>query len=415
MLLYCWLCPNRRRGIVLTGAAAHLLTGGLWIASSVAVTAPRPLQDLLGALRALPYELALAYVCYLVVRSVGKNHPLTERLLATGVYVLPCLPLVLGATTAIYFPQPAIDSTTPGTIALIVPRIRNLVEVVYLVLITSVFARETLRPSTSLLRVQNGSLTFAGISLLTAISTNFPITAARIAVQDGQVLSRYLVEFHRLQLGAMGVCGVGFLAGILLYYSAEEREAMLRRCRAWIRYRYEIEAAAYEIFGSGLGNSRSGTRAAAYYYRAAAMLCLEHRQREQGRLTIVLVALMLDPRYDKLVSELESAQHHLLRSPEFGNLTLSRIGGHIRYDIRDDDLYKALEPARRLAGTNLPQQSSGHTAPQWLQLAAIFSADAGFLAGPVRQRTLNGDGPHGTVHVASCYKAAKRIEDDVAS
>ena len=420
MLVYRRLRPDRRGRVVLTGAAAQLLTGALWISSGVAADAPQPVQDLLGALRALPYELALTYVCYLVVRSVGKNHPRTERLLATGVYVLPCLPLVLGVVAALYFPQPAIDSTTPGTVALFVPRIRNLVEVGYLTLITSVFVRETFRNSTPLLRAQNGALSLAGTFLLVAIATNFPITAVRIMIPNRQDLTHALGELHGIQLGSMVLFGVGLMVGIMLYYSAEEREELLQRCRAWIRHRHEIEAAAYDLFGSGLGYSRSGARAAAYYHRAAATLGLGHRRREQGRLTIVLLALMLDPRYENLVSEVEDAQHQLLGSPEFAALSMSRLGGRIQYDIRDDDLYMVLGPARRLAeAARNPDRSAnptpGRLVPEWLQLAAAFSADIGFLPHPARETILQGHGPYASTRVVSCYQAAKRTEAGLPS
>lgn len=416
MLLYGWLRPDRRRRVVLIGATAHLLTGALWIASGVALDVSQRLQDLLGALRALPYELALAYVCYLMVRSVGKNHPLTERLLKTGIYVLPCLPLVLGVTTAIYFPQPAIEATTRGTVELLVPRTRNVVEIVYLVLITSVFVRETSRNSTVLLRVQNGSLTCAGIFLIAAIATNLPITAARILIPGVEVLSRVLTEFHRIQLASMALCGAGFLVGIVCYYSTEEREAMLQSCRAWIRLRHEIETAAYDVFGTGLGTSRSGARAAAYYYRSAAALGLDQRQREQGRLTIVLLALMLDARYKNLVSELDAAQHHLLGSPEFAALSLSRLGGRIRYDIRDDDLYKAVKPALRLAGETAPPTKPVLDPPDpiWQQLAAVFAADAGFLPRRTRAIILSGNSIHATAHVLTHHQDAKRVEKGLA-
>jgi drug/metabolite transporter superfamily protein YnfA len=417
MLLYVWLRPNYRRGPVLVGAAAHLLGGLFWVLSVVAVDAPGRVQVLLGALRALPYEFALAYVCYLVVRSVGKNHPRTARVLATGPYALPCLPFLTGAVCVVFFPQQAIDYVTPGTAELLVPRARNLVEAGYLVLITTVFLRETLRRSTRLLRTQNACLTVAGLSLLAAILANLGIAAARVLISDRGDLARFLGAAHAVQLAAMSLAGVGFLVGIVLYHSAEEREALLERCRDWIKHRYEIEAAAYNVFGAGLCNSESGARVAGYFYRAAAMLGIPRQQQEQGRLTVALLALMLDPRYRGLVSEVRAAQRELLGAPEFDGFSLARLGGRVRYDIRDDALYNALEPAQSLARANPPKNPDPGRLPLpcWVQLAAVLAADAGFLPEPARSNILGGHTDHATAHVLHAYRDAKHIEDRMAS
>ena len=414
MLLYVRLRPDRRRGPVLVGAAAHLLGGVFWVLSGVGADAPGRVQVLLGALRALPYEFALAYVCYLVVRSVGKNHPRTERILATGPYVLPCLPVVTGLVCAVFFPQPAIDYVTPGTAELLVPRLRNLIEASYLVLLTTVFLRESLRTSTRLLRVQNASLGIVGLSLLTAIFANLVIATARVLLSNQGALTQFLHPWHDVQLGAMTVAGVGFLVGIGLYYSAEERESLLERCRDWIRHRYEIEAAAYTVFGPGLGASVSGAKTAAYFYRAAAMLGIPTREQEQGRLTVVLLALMTDPRYQTLVSQAQAAQRELLDAPESAGLYLGRLGDGIAYDIRDDDLYNTLEPARTLAGANPgPRLETDCFPPVWIQLAAVLAADAHFLPEPLRGMILSGRSQHAAPHVLDTYLTAKRIENHV--
>lgn len=415
MLLYVRLRPDYRRYPVLFGALANLSGGLFWVLSGVAVETPGRVQVLFGALRALPYEFALAYVCYLVARSIGKNHPRTERVLATGPYVLPLLPFVIGTVCAIFFPQPAIDSVAPGTAELLVPRLRNFVEIGYLMLITSVFFRASLRRSTPTLRIQNVSLTVVGLSFLTALAANLIIAAGRVLAPDRAALNPLLDLWHTVQLAAMTLAGCGFLIGIAFYYSAEEREALLERCRDWIRHRHEIEAAAYFVFGAGLGASASGAKTAAYFYRSAAMLGITHRQQEQGRLTVALLALMIDPRYQELVTKVQAAQSELLDNPDSAGLYLGHLGDRIHYDIRDDALYNALEPALTLAelADTSSRTQADHLPPVWVQLAAVLAADARFLPEPTRSIILNGRSQHATVRVLDTYLAAKDIENCV--
>lgn len=415
MLLYVRLRPDYRRYPVLFGALANLSGGLFWVLSGAAVETPGRVQVLFGALRALPYEFALAYVCYLVVRSIGKNHPRTERVLATGPYVLPLLPFLIGTVCAIFFPQPAIDSVVPGTAELLVPRLRNFVEIGYLMLITSVFFRASLRRSTPILRIQNASLTVVGMSFLTALAANLIIAAARVLAPDRAALNPLLDLWHTVQLAAMTLAGCGFLIGIAFYYSAEEREALLERCRDWIRHRHEIEAAAYSVFGTGLGASASGAKTAAYFYRSAAMLGILPRQQEQGRLTIALLALMLDPGYQELVTKVQAAQRELLDNPESASLYLGHLGDGIHYDIRDDALYNALEPARtlsELANTRSCSQPD-HLPPVWIQLAAALAADARFLPEPAQRMILSGRSQHASPRVLDTYLSAKDIENRV--
>jgi hypothetical protein len=259
-------------------------------------------------------------------------------------------------------------------------------------------------------------LTVAGLSLLAAILANLGIAAARVLASDRGDLARFLGAAHAIQLAAISVAGVGFLVGIVLYHSAEEREALLARCRDWIKHRYEIEAAAYNVFGTGLGDSAAGARAAGYFYRAAALLGIPHRQQEQGRLTVILLALMLDPGYRGLVSEVQAAQQDLLDAPEFSGFSLVRLGGRVRYHIRDDDLYNALDAAKRLGHAGPVHKTDlDFPPPDWVQLAATLAADAGFLPEPTRGSILSGRSQYATPRVLATYRDAKRIENNMAS
>lgn len=418
MLLYAVRRPEHRGVPVTIGASAYMLGGILWLSSGLVVTAPGRLQVLLGGLRSLPWDVALAYVCYLVARSVGKNHPRTEHVLATGTYVLPGLPLVTGVMCAVYFPQPIVDFTSAGTAELLVPRIRNVIEVGYLFLITTVFLRETFRRSTLHLTAQNASLTLAGVSLSAVMFLNVGTAFVRMIIDNYDVLVTSLATIRDLQLASVALTSLFLLVGIALYDPVEERERLLGRCRDWIKHRHDIEAISYIVFGMGLGNSQSGTRVSAYYYRAADKLGIPHREREQGRLTIVLLALMLDPEYQDKVAEVRKAQQELLAVPEVGTFSLTLPNAGIGYSIRDDALFPALEHAMRLNHSNtIDAPNSRHSAPispTWVQLAAVLASDARFLPAPLRDRILSGHSEHSGPRVLAAYHTAKRIENSVA-
>lgn len=418
MLLYAILRPEHRGVPIMFGAIAYILGGLFWLSSGIAIEAPGRVQVLLGGLRALPWDVALAYICYLIVRSVGKNYPRTERILTTGIYVLPCLPLLIGVVCAVYFPQPAIDFTTTGTAEVLVPRIRNVIEIGYLILITTVFWREAFQRSTLRLMAQNAFLTMAGLSLLAAMFLNITISAARVMIDGSDDLVAFLATTRDLQLSSLVLAGLLLLVGIVLYDSVEDRERLLSRCRDWIKHRHDIEATSHIIFGKGLGNSHSGARVSGYYYRAAKELHISHREREQGRLTIVLLALMLDPEYQDKVEEVRKAQRELLEAPEISPFSLTLPDDGIHYNIQDDDLFHSLGYAMTLhnypaaSETDLSYLSSiYHTG---IQLAAVLAADAKFLPEPLRTIVLNGHSNHTTRQVLDVYYRAKRDENSIA-
>ena len=354
MLLYAFLRPERRGVPIMFGAIAYILGGLFWLSSGVAIEAPGRVQVLLGGLRALPWDIALAYICYLICRSVGKNYPRTERILATGIYVLPCLPLLIGIVCAVYFPQPAIDFTIAGTAEVLVPRTRNVIEIGYLILITIVFWRETFQRATLRLMAQNAFLALAGLSLLSAMFLNIAISVARVMIDSSDGLVDFLATTRDLQLASLVLAGLLLFSGIVLYDSVEDRERLLLRCRDWIEYRHDIEAASHLIFGKGLGNSHSGARVSGYYYRAAEELCISNREREQGRLTIVLLALMLDPEYQDKVEEVRKT---------IGDAGLSRHASSSRRHEVPGDPARSPRSRAYAGGGLIADEGEKHRAP----------------------------------------------------
>lgn len=164
MLAYAKARPAHRGGPVRFGGLCNLAGGALWIASAGADATPERVQVLLSSLRALSFDAAIAYLCFLITRSVGKKHPRIESTISTGIYVMPLMPIAQGIVCAIFFPQPALDTYAPGTAELLVPRVRSLAEAFYLSLITFVFLTEALSQPHRRLLVNNAGMLVMGVT-----------------------------------------------------------------------------------------------------------------------------------------------------------------------------------------------------------------------------------------------------------
>jgi hypothetical protein len=368
------------------------------------------LQVLLSSLRALPFDAAVAYLCFLITRSVGKKHPRIESAISTGICVMPLMPFAQGIVCAIFFPQPALNTYAPGTAELLVPRVRSLAEAFYLSLITFVFLTEALSQPHRRLRAQNLLLSFAGLSLMVPIFCNF-FTSGLRAFYTGPNLEVLLGRAHVVLLVSALLASVFYLSGVVLYHSAEEREALLARYRTWVRLRYDLEVAFEGYFRTLLGESGGGKKLNSYLRCASGRLGLSDRQQEQAWLTVGLLALMrVSGRRARLISELLEAQRQVLRERALADRSLARIGGDLRYDIRDDPLHLALSAALLIAQDD-PSASpyDDHGAPaDWVQLAAAAAADVGFLP-PVKSSLILGTATSlATARVVQAYYPATR-------
>jgi hypothetical protein len=382
----------------------------LWIASAGADAAPERLQVLLSSFRVLSFDAAIAYLCFLITRSVGKKHPRIESAISTGVYVMPLMPFAQGIVCAIFFPQPALDTYAPGTAELLVPRVRSLAEAFYLSLLTLVFLTEALSQPNRRLRAQNLLLSFAGLSLMIPIFCNF-FTSGLRAFYAGPYLDVLLGRAHAVLLVSALLASVFYLSGVVLYHSAEEREALLARYRNWVRLRYDLEVAFEGYFRTLLGESGGGKKLTAYLQRASDHLGLSDRQQEQAWLTVGLLALIrVSGRRARLISELLDAQRQVLHDRALADRSLARIGGGLRYDIRDDPLHLALSAALLIAhdGHPEPPRENRGTRADWVQLAAAVAADVGFLPPPKSRQILGNASSLATPRVVQAYRAATR-------
>ena len=401
---------DARPEILRAGALLNLVGGLCWSFSAYFSSegGSEALQTIVYNVRAIPFDVAIAYIAWLLARSIGNNRPRANALLRNAWILVGCCWL-FGFVVGFFTPAPALEEFGPTPPAFLLLKVRNLAEWLVLLLVLVVFAGELIKRETSsrTVRLQNAAMTFAAVCFL-ALASNFIFGSVLRVVSLPPAQKSSMIDLHLYaETLLLGVGGLAYMVGLFLYHSHEERERMLDLFRGWIGLRHDIETRFDRTYSNGL---ESGD-ATGYFYRASASLGLSGPETRRALDLVKLLSALATEPDDALLSRLAEVHGRLERNSDFASRVFVQIGGRVLYDIRYDSLYSASRPAIDLVlhrTTSFLRRSE-----EWTQLAALLAADAGILPPPVADSVI--DAKLSPVHpnVRTAYKLAKAAERTV--
>lgn len=398
---------DARPEILRAGALLNLLGAACWgfAAHFSSEDASNALQSVVYNVRAIPFDAAIAYIAWLLARSIANNRPRAADLLRNAWLVIGVCWL-FGFVVGLFLPVPALEEFGPTPPEFLLLKVRNFAEWAVLLLVLVVFAGELLKPETPprMVRLQNGAMTFAAVCFL-ALASNFIYGSILRVLSLSPAAKSSMIDLHLYaETLLLAVGGVAYMAGLFLYHSHEERERLLDLFGEWIKLRHDIETRFDLAYSNGLGR----TDATGYFYRASMDLGLTGDQRQKALDLVKLLSVLKTEPDDTLLGRLTDVHERLRRNSGLASRVFVQIDGRVLYDIRHDPLFSAAGPAIHLfrVRTTLFLWRS----EEWTQLAALLSADAGFLPQPVADRILEENMPAVRRRVLSAYRRAKTAE-----
>ncbi len=398
---------DARPEILRAGALLNLLGAACWgfAAYFSSEDASNALQSVVYNVRAIPFDAAIAYIAWLLARSIANNQPRAADLLRNA-WLLIGACWLFGFVVGLFLPVPALEEFGPTPPEFLLLKVRNGAEWVVLLLVLVVFAGELLKRETPsrTVRLQNGAMTFAAVCFL-ALASNFIYGSVLRVLSLSPAEKSSMIDLHLYaETLLLGVGGVAYMAGLFLYHSHEERERLLDLFREWIKLRHDIETRFDLAYSNGL---ECGD-ATGYFYRACTYLELTSEQRQKALDLVKLLSILRTEPDDTLLGRLSDVHERLRRNSGLASRVFVQIDGRVLYDIRHDPLFSAAAPAIslfRLRTTLFLRRSE-----DWTQLAALLAADAGFLPAPVAHRLLREHPPPIKRNVLSAYECAKTAE-----
>jgi hypothetical protein len=395
IILYSLWRTDARREILRVGALLNLVGAACWGLPGLLVgpEAPERLQGIAYNLKAVPFDAATAYVCLLLAESLAKKHPRLEAVLRSSWWVL-ALFMLYSMLFAVLRPLPALEEFERAPASFLLFKARNLPEIFYVTLAGAVFFLETfrsgVRPRT--LRLQNACFSLASIffflllagAIFASVVRVLPLPPERV---EGLIALHLAQERLLLVLG-----GLSYTAGLFLYHSGEEQQRLLGRFLRWIRYRRNLEIDFDFYYGDRFGQKLVARRLQA----AARRRRLPPTEADAAQNVLKLAGLLyVREDRDLLVRNLHDFQAELLKDTDLASRIFVRIEGNVRYDVRDDALFRAIDPALELADARTEPDLLDR--PEWVQLAALATDDAGLLPAPKKGTFLRGRTIRGSV------------------
>jgi hypothetical protein len=257
------------------------------------------------------------------------------------------------------------------------------------------------------IRLQNLSF-FLGSAFLDVIGLQAIANACLRVFADRQTRHFLIPVLLKSELVLTVLFVSCFVAGIVLYYSKNEKDKTMERFARWRRHR--------EVFDHALWSRgpRGRSLSTAILARVAVSAGELRRRSEEERYglphtftaddhrkasdTVRLWILFnskdrlpdgVSPR--SLLFSLIRFHNHLLKNPRTANISWRIVGddthpSHL-YSLRSDPIHEALSKVSKLV---FDAHSSPNllVEPQWLQLAAVAAADAGLLGSEWEHRDL---------------------------
>lgn len=376
-----------------TAIAVVSFLGALCFAISGVFYSPEQsdrLQGILYTVRAIPYDVGLIALSWFMIQSIGKKYPRSELLLSTapGVFLV-CW--VSAFAVAIAHPMPALEEYSNFSLHFLLLKARNIPELIYPMLSGFVFLRELSQKELPgrILRLQNASFLIASLGFTGLVSVAMYVNVLKVLVESSAERAGQIGFSLLLESVFLAVAAAGWIGGAILDYSEDEREQHVQEIDEWIRLRHEIETgfdAAFGerlVLGRGLGNDTATAR----YYQACEHLggpsyeSLSAHDQEKGEKLFMLLGLLSVERDSaRLAYRLWFAQDRLRNHSEFASALFVKMDASFRYDIRNDALFEAIEPALTLYAAGRDDLIHLRNYPYWVQLSALLAMDVGFLS-----------------------------------
>lgn len=370
-------------------------------------------QTLIYNLCALPFIIAVAYIVRVLASNQAKKWPALEATCRAGPYLL-IASWLLTVVYGLYEPAPLLNrsGSMPEQLALL--ESGNVLEAFFLATSAVVFAKEALRrhvvPSPAL-RIQHAVLCVGSVCFSVLVLNLFTAALAEARLLpvgwNGFVASLH----HPVLLTTLIVGGLAYSAGLFLYESAQENNRIALHLRKWIRHRHDLELDFDAAGGNKVGNALTDA-----YFRKAALddtLQMCPRERDSAAYVVKLLRHIHRSPHARApeIAALARLQSDLTRVTDVASRLFVKVEGNVQYDIRQDTLYAATTPALVLAQTKAKPSLLGQ--PDWVQLAAVTAADAGYL--PEHKARLILDPASSSVRrtVLEAYTFAKLTEEEI--
>lgn len=381
MVVYHRRRPGIRPNVMRMGFAISLLGAATLLAIALFFSPsqqPAWAQSLTNAFRILPFLAVLAYICRLTGTNQGTKSPILGAFCRSAPLVLSIAWLSLVVLSLVY-PSTYIGDSPAKMSHFWVYKLLNSVEFSYLVTSAVIFGREAIRrreiPSPKL-RIQHSALFFG--SFAAAVGVIAAAIAAAMQAYPGTPISETPMPAFAIpvQLVSISIAAVFYLIGLFIHHSNEENRRIHARLRKWIMYRHDLEV-EFDSVGNIAGN-----RFTDRYFRKASddeTIKLSPAEKENAAYTVKLLGhLSRSPNARTArITHLRRLHSELASVANVASRLLVRVEGNISYDLRQDSLYAAMIPALILAqekaSTNLLAEKD------WVQLAAVTAADAGYL------------------------------------
>lgn len=377
--------PNLLRAIILIVFAGFLLRFAVTV--SIATTSlPAWAQTLAHDLQMVPGNTIAAWICWVAGKSQGAKHPYLGPFCRSAPYVFVASWASLTAFTLV-FPSTYIDESPASTSHFWALKVYSAMIVAYLVAGAAIFGKEALRQreSPSLARrVQNAFLFLGCCSAISNVAVIVTISVLQNSSDSSVFAASYLPLAQQMTVLTLIAAGVFYMGGLLLYQSNEENERIHARLRKWVAFRHDLEVEFDEAWNV-VGNKFTDR----YFHKAArdpSVRLSKHDKEKAASLVKLLGYLSHSPRARApRVNHLSRLQSQLAFTTDLASRLIVKAEGDITYDLKQDSLYAATKPALFMAQEKTRPSLLGEQ--DWVQLAAVAAADAGYLspekAGPI--------------------------------
>ncbi len=403
--------PNLLRAIIL------IIFLGLLLRSAVAVSITTTglsawAQTLAHALQMVPGNAIAAWICWVMGKSQGPKHPYLGPFCRSAPYVFVASWASLTAFT-LAFPSTYVDETPAGTSHFWALKVYSAMIVVYLAASAAICGKEALRrredPAPAR-RVQNAFLFLgccAAISHVVVIAT---VSVLQSNSDSSIFTAAYLPLAQKMTVLTLIAAGVLYMGGLLLYQSNKENERIHARLRKWVAYRHDLEV-EFDESGNAVGNKFTDR----YFHKAArdsSVRLSEHDKEKAASLVKLLGYLGHSPRTRVTrVNHLSRLQSQLASTTDLASRLIVKAEGATTYDLRQDSLYAATKPALIMAQKKTKPVLLGEQ--DWVQLAAVTAADAGYLLPEKGKPILDPQAKVVKGRILEAYAFAKLTEEDL--
>ncbi len=325
-------------------------------------------QSLLITLRAIAFDAAIAYICYLTLESAGPKYAQwLNTLLASYWWTLG---LVVGYSVlmSVLWPLPMLESSyyPSEPIHALLFKARHLWEILFTAIVSYIFVRETItqRLPNPARRVQFALLSLSCVSFLLLSLDNLAGTVLSVLPAPTERVQP-LVD---LQLQLQNWLLIAALSGITLGMIARDacslHQKLVDCSLQWIGDSCELDI-DLDYYCADFGDTVVGNRLT----EALRERKLDGFEAESSRNMVKIgVLLAVRPGRRELIDRLYDNEQEISQHASITGRLLMGWRGEVRYTVFADPLYAAIEPTLSLLDQKDPTPLND--APEWVQLAA---------------------------------------------